>query len=137
HPHLGTVLVVEDPLWRELWTDVLDVVTTAPVGRDASPSSDANVNADTNAAADKIEGASGPTLVDSIHTQLVVLDLVCHLATDRSAFLLDERFAALLTGEEKAIADQLRSVARLLKDLDDASSIKVGLDAALRSLGHQ
>lgn len=107
-PHLGTVLAVDDPLWRELWFGSLDVVTPDP-------------------------RADLPT--NSRHLQ-VLLDLVNHLVADRSTFVLDERFRGLLSDDEIDVAARLSELGRLVRcRLPEGSHLRTTLENLLSLLG--
>jgi hypothetical protein len=88
---LGTALaLLEEPARRRLWEGELHYQAFAP--QPADPSRAEEVLA---AAARRLE---------------IFLDLVAHLATEDASFLLDDRYAQLLTAEERLLS---RAVTRL------------------------
>ncbi len=107
HPHLGTVLVIDDPLWRDLWAGSLDIVE---VGGSDDPAANA-------------------------HQLQILLDLVNHLASDRTRFLLDPRFRGLLDGDEERLGSEIADLAEHVEDLPEDSIVRTAVERLLRELG--
>lgn len=105
-PHLGTVLAVDDGVWHELWDDSLDIVVT---GTD-----DAASNA---------------------RTLLILLDLVNHIAADKSQFLLDNAYDQLLSEPERNVRQGLLDVQALLGQLPPDSSVRTSVERMLTQFG--
>ena len=105
---LGTVLTVDDPPWRDVWSGSLDIVTPASDGGHAA----------------------------NAHQLQVLLDRVNHLAADRTAHLLDPRYAGLLTVGEAKVADHLRQLECLIRSgAADSTVLRSDLSKLLGSLG--
>jgi hypothetical protein len=104
--HLGTVLVIDKPLWAELWEGSLDVVS---VGED-DPTSNAR-------------------------TLQVLLDRVNHLAADWSRFLLDRRYENILTDSEKRLSEHLSGTSQLLDALPEDSPVRGAVEKLLSEIG--
>lgn len=105
-PHLGTVLAVDDGVWHELWDDSLDIVVT---GTD--------------------------DVASNARTLLILLDLVNHIAADKSRFLLDDAYDQLLTGPERNVRQRLLETRPLLDRLPPDSSVRTTIERMLTQLG--
>lgn len=105
-PHLGTVLAVDDGVWHELWDDSLDIVVT---GTD--------------------------DIASNARTLLILLDLVNHIAADKSRFLLDDAYDQLLSEPERNVRQRLLETRALLDQLPPDSSVRTTVERMLTRLG--
>ncbi|WP_217899951.1 SIR2 family NAD-dependent protein deacylase [Rhodococcoides kyotonense] len=107
---LGTVVTLQqDPLRSALWEGDFDYLA-------------ASDSHNTKVAARDLE---------------ILLDAVAMYSSDRSPYLLDERYAELLSEEEARIADELRKVARRIRSLTPTQRDRwKALDTVLATMGN-
>jgi hypothetical protein len=107
HGQFGTVLVLfDDPLFTELWSDDLTVVAVVEQPAD-TPSS--------------VE------IGEAARTLGILLDLVAFRAADLDAFLLDGTYSGLMSDAEKSLAEHLTPLVAAITSPDT-----VGMPAADR-----
>ena len=106
---IGTVLtLVEDPIKKDLWSDTLEIVAMRPL------------NTELRVAARDLER---------------FLDLVGMLSSDRSAFLLEEKYEEMLEDDERKLAGVLRPIVQEARQHFDSESAWRDIRQTLRQLG--
>ena len=91
-PKIGTAMTLfDDPIFNELWSNELDIVAVTEDPGDPSPK-------EVVAAARKVQ---------------IFLDLVCFMAADLSAFLLDETYSNMLSPDEQTLRTNLLELKEL------------------------
>jgi hypothetical protein len=106
---IGTALtLVEDPVKQDLWSDTLEIVAMRPA------------NTELRVAARDLER---------------FLDLVGMLSSDRSAFLLEEKYEEMLEDDERKLAGVLRPIVQEARQHFDSESAWRDIRQTLRQLG--
>lgn len=105
-PHLGTALVVDDPLWSQLWSGSIDVER---IGRTAEPGVNARI-------------------------LQIVLDMVNALAADSSPHLLEPEYRGLLDDDEAAVVAALSRAAKKAAALPERSHVRAAVLRVLGEL---
>lgn len=105
--HLGTALVLSDPLWGELWSGTVDI--------------------------ERVGGSSDTS--DNARTLQILLDLTNSLAADESSHLLEPAFRGLLDDAEAVIADELAAVGARAARLAPTSPARAAILGTLERLG--
>ena len=106
-PHLGTALVVDDPLWSQLWSGSIDVER---IGGSADVGSNARA-------------------------LQILLDKVNALAVDSSPHLMDPSYRGLLDDSEAAVVAALSGVADSAASLPEGSHVRSAVLRVLNEFG--